>query len=156
MKWLSSKGCHIFPSRFDHHVSRAKREPIEFPHKGSGHQAKVLFSSQENTAGPYYNHDLVQSMFITCLETEFQDDNVASKMRSVLKDKKEVKWAVAAENEQQTKLHSVSKTKVNKVINAATATHAMPCDVETKAKEKPKQKPEGSVQAKLLAAVETK
>ena len=31
----------------------------------------------------------------------------------------------------------------------------MPCDVETKAKEKLKQKPEESVQAKLLAAVET-
>ena len=31
----------------------------------------------------------------------------------------------------------------------------MPCDFKTKAKENPKQKPEESVQAKLLAAVET-
>ena len=63
---------------------------------------------------------------------------------------------VDAENERQTKLHPVSKTKVSKVIiKAATATHAMPCDVETKAtNKKPKQKPEESVQAKLLAAVE--
>ena len=46
-------------------------------------------------------------------------------------------------------------TKVNKVINAATATHALPYDVEAKAKEKPKQKPEESIRAELLAAVET-
>ena len=62
--------------------------------------------------------------------------------------------AVDAENERQTKL-PVGKAKVNNVISAATTTHPMPSDVETKAKEMPKQKPEESVQAKLLAAVET-
>ena len=95
----------------------------------------------------------------------FEDDNVASKMRSVVKDKniadedliEKLNEVVDAENERQTKLHPVSKTEVNKVISAATATYAMPCDVETKAaKEKPEQKPEESaVQEKLLAAVET-
>ena len=63
-------------------------------------------------------------------------------MRSVLKDKnvadedliEKLNEVVDAENEQQTKLHPVSKTKVNKVINAAAATHVMPCDVETKAR----------------------
>ena len=84
---------------------------------------------------------LVQSMFIRCLETGFQDDNIASKTRSVLKDKniadedliEKLNEVVDAENERQTKLHPVSKTKVSKVINAATTTLAMPCDVETKA-----------------------
>ena len=141
-----------------------KESPLNFLIRALDTRQKVLFASQENTAGSCYNHDLVQSMFIRCLETRFQDDNIASKMRSVLKDKniadedliEKLNEVFDAENEQQTKLHPVSKTKVNKVINAAATTHAMPCDVETKAaNENPKQKPEESVQAKLLAAVET-
>ena len=85
-------------------------------------------------------------------------------MRSVLKDKniadedliEKLNGVLDAENERQTKLHPSSKTKVNKVINAATTTLALPCDVETKAaNKKPEQKPEESVKAKLLAAVET-
>ena len=141
-----------------------KESPLNFLIRALDTTQKVLFASQENTAGPCYNHDLVQSMFIRCFETGFQDDNIASKMRSVLKDKniadedliEKLNEVFDAENERQTKLHPVSKTKVNKVINSATTTHAMPCDVETKAaNKKPEQKPEKSVQAKLLAAVET-
>ena len=142
-----------------------KESPQNFLIRDLDTSQKVLFPSQENTAGPCNNHDVVQSMFIRCLETGFQDDNVASKMQSVLKDKNiadedlidKLNQVVDAENERQTKLRPVSKTKVNKVINAATATRAMrmPCDAERKAKEKPKQKPEKSVQAKFLAAVET-
>ena len=138
-----------------------KESPLNFLIKVLDTRQKVLFASQENTTG---NHDLVQSMFIRCLETGFQYDNIASKMRSVPEDKniadedfiEKLNEVVDAENEQQTKLHPVSKTKVNKVINAATTTDDMPCDVETKAaNRKPKQTSEESVQAKLLTAVET-
>ena len=98
-------------------------------------------------------------MFIT----GFRDDNVACKMLCVLKDKnttdeelvEKFNEVVYAENERQTKPYPVGKTKVNKVINAATPTHVMSSDVETKAKGKSKQKPEESMQAKLLAVVET-
>ena len=49
-------------------------------------------------------------MFIRCIETGFQDDNIASKMRSVLKDKniadedliQKLNEVVDAENERQT------------------------------------------------------
>ena len=64
-----------------------KESPLNFLIRALDTRQKVLFASQENTAGPCYNHDLVQSMFIRCLETGFQDDNIASKMRSVLKTK---------------------------------------------------------------------
>ena len=119
-----------------------KASPLNFLVRALDTKQKVLFASQENTAGPCYNHNLVQSMFIRCLETGFQDDIIASKMGSVLKNKniadedliEKLNEVVDAENEQQTKLHLASKTKARKVINAATATHAMPCDVETKAK----------------------
>ena len=58
-------------------------------------------------------------MFIRCLETGFQEDNIASKMRSVLKDKniadedliQKLNEVVDAENERQTKLQPVSKTR---------------------------------------------
>ena len=68
-------------------VTEEKLAKMTLTNKALDTRQKVLFASQENTAGPCYNHDLVQSMFIRSYETGFQDDNVASKMRSVLKDK---------------------------------------------------------------------
>ena len=64
-----------------------KESALSFLIRALDTREKVLFASQENTACPCYNHDLVRSRFIRCLETGFQDDSVASKMRSVLKDK---------------------------------------------------------------------
>ena len=92
-------------------MSRARRECIEFPHKASGYQAKGTVCKSGKHCSPLL-HKNIQSIFISCLETGFQDDNIASKMRSVLKDKniadedliEKLNEVVDAENERQTKL----------------------------------------------------
>ena len=65
-----------------------RESPLNFLIRALDTRQKVLFAGQENAVGPCFSHDLVQSKFIRFFETGFQDDNVASKMRSVLMDKK--------------------------------------------------------------------
>ena len=96
-----------------------KESPLSFIFRALDMCQKILFASQEAGSGLSYNPELVQGMFLRCLETGFQDDNIAAKMKSIIADKEisdedlieRLNKVVTSETERQAKLNSSGKQK---------------------------------------------
>ena len=137
-----------------------KESPLSFLFRALDMHQKILFASQEAGSGPSYNPDLVQGMFLQCLETGFQDDNIAAKMKSIVADKEisdedlieRLNEVVTLETEHQAKLNSSGKQKVQRVVSSASIS------TPTKPSEKvnlPEKGKDQDISSKLLAAVES-
>ena len=94
---------------------------------------KILFASQETGSGLSHNPELVQR----CLETGFQDDNIAAKMEVMVTDKEmsdedlteRLNEVVTSETERQTKLNSSGKQRAQRVVSSAsTSTSTKPSE----------------------------
>ena len=60
-----------------------KESPLSCLFRALDMHQKILFASHN----PSYNPELLQGMFLQCLETGFQDDNIAAKMKSMVAEK---------------------------------------------------------------------
>ena len=137
-----------------------KESPLSFLFRASDMRQKILFASQEAGSGLSYNPELVQGMFLRCLETGFQDDNIAAKMKSIVADKEisdedlieRHNEVVTSETERQAKLNSSGKQKAQRVVSSASTS------TPTKPSEKvnlPEKGKDQDISSKLLAAVES-
>ena len=99
-------------------------------------------------------------MFLRCLQTGFQDDNIAAKMKSMVADREisdedlieRLNEVVTSETAHQANLNSSGKQKAQRVVSSAsTSTPAKPSE-KVNLPEKGKDR---DISSKLLAAVES-
>ena len=137
-----------------------KESPLSFLFRALDMHQKILFASQEARSGLSYNPELVQGMFLRCLETGFQDDNIAAKMKSMVADKEisdedlieRLNEVVASETKRQAKLNSSGKQKAQRVVSSVSTSTPTKPSGKVSLSEKGKDQ---DISSKLLAAVES-